>query len=81
VRTIILIFVAILFVLGIIFIQGNVAHQNEVNAQVRTQTIDGDTLFIRNMNYKGHQYIVLYENAGVGMEHDPDCPCHNVFGK
>lgn len=28
------------------------------------------------MKADGHAYIVIKTDCGVGMVHDPDCPCH-----
>lgn len=29
------------------------------------------------MTTDGHAYIVIKTDCGVGMVHDPDCPCKN----
>lgn len=30
------------------------------------------------MTTDGHAYIVIKTDCGVGMVHDPDCPCHKT---
>lgn len=32
--------------------------------------------YIKNVNYRGHSYILYSEyRTGGGITHDPDCPC------
>lgn len=32
-------------------------------------------LHLKKGYYCGHHYILIFSGHGVGLEHDPDCPC------
>lgn len=50
---------------------------------VRAKEVVSDTnqpLFqkVYHFEYKGHKYIKFLRSGGVGVIHDPNCPCHKV---
>lgn len=30
----------------------------------------------RYIKYRGHRYYIWYIHSGIGVAHDPDCPCY-----
>lgn len=43
-----------------------------------TQLSEGNSLDYPDtyLKYRGHRYYIWYIHSGIGVVHDPDCPCY-----